>query len=148
MNTEQVDPGDARAVALDYYNGPEIVNTLLDALIHAGLDPDALDIDDLTPWTSSTPSAAQRHYPWPSSRARNHDRVLDVGAGIGGPARFLAARYGAHVTALDATPRFRRAAELLTRGAGLADHVQVVCGDALSRCRSRTAPSILPGPRR
>ena len=49
MNTERTDPGDARTVALDYYDGPEIVDTLLDALIHAGLDPDALDIDDLAP---------------------------------------------------------------------------------------------------
>jgi ubiquinone/menaquinone biosynthesis C-methylase UbiE len=58
--------------------------------------------------------------------------VLDVGAGIGGPARFLAARYGARVTALDATARFCRGAELLTRGAGLADRVEIVCGDALA----------------
>jgi Tfp pilus assembly PilM family ATPase len=71
MNTEQVDPGDARTVALDYYDGPEVVDTLLDALMHAGLDPDALDIDDLATWTSSTRSAAQRHYPWPSSQARS-----------------------------------------------------------------------------
>ncbi|HEX3974843.1 MAG TPA: class I SAM-dependent methyltransferase [Solirubrobacteraceae bacterium] len=41
-------------------------------------------------------------------------------------------RYGAHVTALDATDRFCRAAELLTRGAGLADRVQIVCDDALA----------------
>lgn len=49
MNTEPMDPGDARTVELDYYDGPGVVDTLLDALIHAGFDPDALDIDDLAP---------------------------------------------------------------------------------------------------
>jgi SAM-dependent methyltransferase len=60
------------------------------------------------------------------------ERVLDVGAGIGGPARVLAARLGAQVTALDATERFCALAERLTRGAGLADRVRVVHGDALA----------------
>ena len=36
------------------------------------------------------------------------------------------------VTALDATPRFCRVAEELTRRTGLADRVEVVQGDALS----------------
>lgn len=62
-----------------------------------------------------------------------NERVLDVGAGLGGPARFLAARYGARVTALDATARFCRAAVLLTRAAGLADRVEIVCGDAFAQ---------------
>jgi steroid delta-isomerase-like uncharacterized protein len=133
MYREHVDPSDPRNVALDYYNGPEIVDTLLDALIHAGLDPDALDIDDLALLDefhalgrAATLALAEL------TGLQPNDRVLDVGAGIGGPARFLAACYGAHVTALDATPRFCRAAELLTRGAGLADRVRVVCGDALA----------------
>ena len=33
--------------------------------------------------------------------------VIDVGAGLGGPARFVAARFGAHVTAVEPTARFR-----------------------------------------
>jgi SAM-dependent methyltransferase len=113
--------------------GPEIVDDLLQALGAAGLDPAALEIDDLARLDefhalgrAATVALAEL------AGVRPGDRVLDVGAGIGGPARFLAARHGAHVTALDATPRFCRAAELLTRGAGLADRVTVVCGDALA----------------
>jgi SAM-dependent methyltransferase len=58
--------------------------------------------------------------------------VLDLGAGIGGPARGLAVRYGARVTALDATGRFCRANEALCEATGLADRVEVIHADALA----------------
>ncbi|MBA3300256.1 MAG: class I SAM-dependent methyltransferase [Thermoleophilaceae bacterium] len=58
------------------------------------------------------------------------ERVLDVGAGIGGPARTLARRLGARVTALDPTRRFCELNEELCRRSRLDDQVQVVCGDA------------------
>lgn len=115
-----------------YYEGPEIVERLRTALTEAGLDPNALDVDDLAPLDefhalgrAATLALADL------AGVRAGQRVLDVGAGIGGPARVLAARYGADVTALDATPRFCRAAEMLTRGAGLTGRVTVVCADAL-----------------
>ena len=56
--------------------------------------------------------------------------VIDVGAGLGGPARFLAARLGAHVTAVEPTARFREACAELTRRAGLAESVRAVDGTA------------------
>jgi ubiquinone/menaquinone biosynthesis C-methylase UbiE len=58
-------------------------------------------------------------------------RVLDVGAGIGGPARLLARRFGCRVTALDLTEEFCRLAAELTARAGLSDRVTVVRGNAL-----------------
>ena len=119
--------------ALGYYEGPEVGHLLLRAFAEAGLDPDALDIDDLASLDefhalgrAATVALADL------ASVAPRERVLDIGAGLGGPARFLAARRGAHVTALDATLRFCRAAELLTRGAGLADRVEVVRGDALA----------------
>lgn len=58
--------------------------------------------------------------------------VLDLGAGIGGPARVLASRYGARVTALDLTPSLCEANRALTALAGLDDRITVVEGDATS----------------
>lgn len=58
------------------------------------------------------------------------ERLLDIGGGIGGPARWLAARFGCHVTSLDVTPAFCRAAEELNAAAGLAERVRVVEGSA------------------
>jgi sarcosine/dimethylglycine N-methyltransferase len=59
-------------------------------------------------------------------------RVLDIGAGVGGPARFLAHTTGCHVTALELQPELHRVGFDLTRRCGLADRVTHVGGDALS----------------
>jgi MPBQ/MSBQ methyltransferase len=116
-----------------YYDGPELLEGLLGALRDAELDPNNLTVDDLAPLDEfhalgrpATIALAQL------ASVTADDHILDVGAGIGGPARFLAARFGARVTALDATPRFLRIAEALTAATGLADRVQVVEGDALA----------------
>jgi SAM-dependent methyltransferase len=61
---------------------------------------------------------------------RPGERVLDIGSGIGGPARWLAARFGCHVTSLDLTPEFCRAAEALNAATGLSERVRVVEGGA------------------
>ncbi len=59
-------------------------------------------------------------------------RVLDIGAGIGGPARAIARQFEAEVTALDPTARFCGLAEELNRRTGLDRQVDVVCADARS----------------
>src|SRR5215472_5121130 len=46
-------------------------------------------------------------------------RVLDLGCGIGGPARYLAARFGCRVTGVDLSPDFIGAATYLTARCGL-----------------------------
>jgi SAM-dependent methyltransferase len=62
---------------------------------------------------------------------RADDRVLDIGSGIGGPARWIAARCGCHVTGIDLTPEFCAAAEALTAACGLARRVRIVQGSGL-----------------
>ncbi len=57
--------------------------------------------------------------------------VLDVGSGIGGPARTLAAEYGARVTGLDLVGEYVRAAGVLSERVGLGDRVRFVQGSAL-----------------
>lgn len=61
---------------------------------------------------------------------RKRMKVLDVGAGIGGPARVLASRYDARVTALDLTAALCETNRALNRLVGLTRRVQVVEGDA------------------
>jgi SAM-dependent methyltransferase len=58
-------------------------------------------------------------------------RVLDVGGGLGGPARTLAADLGCTVTVLDLAASYVEAGRTLTALAGLQDRVSHVIGDAL-----------------
>ncbi len=60
------------------------------------------------------------------------DRVLDVGGGIGGPARQLAHRFGCHVTVLDLTQEYCLVGETLTTWTRLADRVSFACGNGLA----------------
>lgn len=58
--------------------------------------------------------------------------VLDVGAGVGGPARFLAHTTGCHVTALELQSGLNAIGADLTRRCGLGERVTHICGDALT----------------
>jgi ubiquinone/menaquinone biosynthesis C-methylase UbiE len=58
-------------------------------------------------------------------------RVLDLGCGIGGPARYLAATFGCMVTGVDLSPGFIDAATYLTARCALSDRVTFQTGDAL-----------------
>jgi len=58
-------------------------------------------------------------------------RVLDVGGGLGGPARSLASEIGCSVEVLDVTEEFCRAGEMLTTRTGLGDLVSFRHADAL-----------------
>jgi len=60
----------------------------------------------------------------------NQDHLLDVGSGIGGPARYLARRFGCRVTGIDLTAEFCDAARHLTRLLGLQERVRFEQGDA------------------
>src|SRR5882762_4067779 len=57
--------------------------------------------------------------------------VLDVGSGVGGPARFLAATYGCRVTGVDLSEPFVDAARYLTERTGQSTQVSFQTGSAL-----------------
>ncbi len=112
------------------YDRVERVHNELRAL---GIADDApLDVAQLTPFD-------QYHYHGTAAvdeaiAALDIDassRVLDVGAGIGGPARYLAATAGCHVTALELQPDLDATGADLTRRCGLQGRVEHVRGDIL-----------------
>lgn len=56
--------------------------------------------------------------------------LLDIGCGIGGPARYFATEYGCRVTGIDLTADYIAVARMLTEKVGLSDRVTFDCGDA------------------
>jgi SAM-dependent methyltransferase len=60
---------------------------------------------------------------------RKYELVLDLGAGLGGTSRWLAARLGCEVVGTAASRAEAEAAEALTRRAGLAPQVRLVPAD-------------------
>ena len=58
-------------------------------------------------------------------------KVLDVGCGIGGPARKLASKFGCHVTGLDLSKEYCSAAEIINDHIGLRNKIEIQQGNAL-----------------
>jgi SAM-dependent methyltransferase len=118
---------------LRYYDGDGMdpLPVVLNALRESGRDAERVEIDDLAGIDEF--HALGRPATMALAELAGIERgaaVIDVGAGLGGPARFLAARYGARVTAVEPTRRFRDASAELTRRAGLAELVRTVDGTA------------------
>lgn len=57
-------------------------------------------------------------------------RILDVGCGLGGPARRLASVYGCDVVCLDITEPFLQVAQEVSEAMGLAGRIRFLHGDA------------------
>lgn len=106
---------------------------ILDRLRAEGKDPAALTVDDLAPFDQlhSGGRDATRELARLAGIAPG-SAVLDIGGGLGGPARTLASEFGCTVTVLDLTETFCRAGEELTARVGLSERVQFRLGDALA----------------
>jgi ubiquinone/menaquinone biosynthesis C-methylase UbiE len=63
---------------------------------------------------------------------RAGEEILDIGSGIGGPARWIAATSGCTVTGVDLTAAFCDAARDLNAPSGMADRVRILQGSALA----------------
>jgi len=58
-------------------------------------------------------------------------KILDVGSGIGGPARYIADKTGAEITAIELQSDQNNLAKDLTKKCGLSNKVNHICGDIL-----------------
>jgi SAM-dependent methyltransferase len=122
---------DPARVAAHYTLG-DLADRLLAALESSGKDLDALTVDDLAPVDAfhirgreATEQLADR-----ADVQRDH-LVLDVGCGVGGTSRYLAATRGCRVVGVDVTSEYCQVAEMLTGLVHLSDLVRFQQADAL-----------------
>lgn len=109
----------------NHYGGADLEEMIFRGLRDAGADPEALTLDDLA-------AVDQLHAGFlPATRylldqlaLAPATRLLDVGCGIGGPARVAAEAYGCPVVGIDLSPDFIRVARVLTERVGLAERVE------------------------
>lgn len=121
----------AEAVEQHYSGSGAIVDAIFQALRVAGRDLDELTTADLAAvdgfhirGREATLEIAEAMGIGPGSA------VLDIGCGLGGPARALAGLRGCSVVGVDLTPAFCEAATELSRWAGLDELTSFRVGDA------------------
>jgi cyclopropane fatty-acyl-phospholipid synthase-like methyltransferase len=136
---------DVEATVQRYYGDRPVMQRIDDALGAAGVDPERPSHRDLWPFDQlhSRGIVATREH---AERARLQAGmyILEVGCGLGGASRYLAAECGCRVAAIDLTPNFVEAAQILTRAAGSGTGSR---SDRRMRspCRSKMAPLIMSG---
>jgi len=115
-----------------HYDGRALVDLLKAALPEPGRETEPLTVGQLAPLDQFHTRGIQATAELAESIGLRPDHsVLDVGCGIGGPARYLAATLGCKVTGVDLSQSFVDAAEYLTLRCGLSDRVIFQQGDAL-----------------
>jgi ubiquinone/menaquinone biosynthesis C-methylase UbiE len=116
-----------------HYGSAAIVQRVLKAIVDSGQDVSRLTAEMLYPYDQfhGRGLGATKE----NAAKLNLDasmRVLDVGSGVGGPARYMAHTFGCRVTGIDLTDDFVAAAKDLTERCGLSEKIEFHQGNALA----------------
>ncbi len=117
----------------EHYTHRDLAAAIFEALAAAGKNVNNLTLQDLAPvdefhvrGQEATAELAR------AARLDATMHVLDVGSGVGGPSRYLAAQFGCRVTGLDLTEEYCRTAQVLADRIGLGDRILYRQGNALN----------------
>ena len=108
----------------DHYGHVNLGENILTAYERAGKDIHSLTRDDISSFDEfhirgRDASRELAHL----AGLREGEKVLDIGSGVGGPARTLAGEFGCEVVGLDIVEEYCRTADMLTARVGLSDRV-------------------------
>lgn len=118
-------------VATHYGGGGDLATKIAAGLRQAGKELSALTTADLAAVDEFHFRGREATLELAAQMGLNVDaRVVDIGSGLGGPARTLAETYGCHVTGIDLTEAFCTAAAVLSSWVALDELTAFQQGDA------------------
>lgn len=115
-----------------HYTHGSLERAILDALVSQGKDLNHLTLADLAPVDEFHVGGRQATIEFAGQLGVRHGmQLLDIGCGLGGPARYFAHEYGCQVVGLDLTDEFVEVANALAQRVGLESAVSYQQGSAL-----------------
>ena len=116
-----------------HYGRGSLLERLEAALAEDGADPARPSLEALAPYDQfHTRGLEATKEIADALEVEPGHHLLDIGSGIGGPARYLHSRFGCRVTGIDLTAEFCDVAHHLTGRVGFGDKVRFEHGDALA----------------
>ena len=115
-----------------HYGMSGILDRVTAFLLERGIDPERPTYEDFFPFDQlhgGGTQATRAHIERAGIKSSMH--VMDLGCGVGGCSRVIAATCGCRVTGIDLTPEFIEVARELTRRCGMADRIEFRQADAL-----------------
>ena len=113
-----------------HWSQGDIYDAIVSALNKMAKPLDNLTIEDLAPvdhfHARGYPATVELADRLPIEAGQH---LLDIGCGLGGPARYMAKRFQCHVTGIDITQPFVETANKLTRLLRMEQHVKIEHGD-------------------
>lgn len=117
----------------DHYTRGDLLARLNAHLRDDGVDPERPTMEALAPYDQFHGRGMEATRELVDAMpAKPSDQLLDIGSGIGGPARYVAISRGCRVTGIDLTSEFCDVARHLTTILDLDDRVSFDVGDALA----------------
>lgn len=123
-----------------HYAAPGLISRIEAGLAQLGKQPPALGPDDLSAvdeFHVRGPAATAELITLLAATAPMH--VLDVGSGLGGPARRLASATGCRVTGVDLSENFCATGTILNEWTGMSQQVKLTPGDATNLAQFQEA---------
>lgn len=122
----------APSAVVDHYSTGALLAAIRAGIASMGLTPQTVSVDDLGPvdefhvgGRSATAELCEHLEVTPEAR------LLDIGCGIGGTARYIASTIGCDVTGIDLTAEYIEVARVLTGWTSLDDRVRFEVASAL-----------------
>lgn len=130
MSDSDASPSVDRAVTAHYARHDDLIERVRNALPAAGGAPDRPTYDALHHLDQFHLGGPMATRELAETAGLRGDRLLDLGCGIGGPSRMLAAEYDCDVTGLDLTERYCALARELSTWVSLHSRTRFVCASA------------------